>query len=60
MAVEDHPLYEKWSEAVDRLKIANDSYREAKKSGSDTLISAAKKQLGQAQTGYDLISKQLD
>jgi hypothetical protein len=30
MAVQDHPRYPEWSEALDRLKEANDCYRSAK------------------------------
>lgn len=59
MAVEDHPLYEAWSEAYrDFLSALNQLDTELKKGGGG-LIEAAKLDLKKATEKYDAIRDQL-
>lgn len=58
MPVEDDRRYDEWSKALDDLKEANDRYREATRTGSDT--TAAKSDLRRAQDAYDKISNEID
>lgn len=59
MAVQDSPKYEEWSCALDKLKEANDRYREARRTNSPG-IAAAAEDLRIAQEEYDRISAEID
>ena len=58
MAVEDHPRYDDWSAAVDRLKEANDRYRDAKRR-DDPGIEKYRSDLRLAQEVYERLSEEL-
>jgi hypothetical protein len=57
LAVEDHPKYDAWSQALDELKAANDAYREAQRTGQG--VAAAKRRLDSAQAAFYLIADQI-
>ncbi|CAJ0878042.1 hypothetical protein AMST5_02933 [freshwater sediment metagenome] len=61
MPVEDHPLYDQWSEALDKLKEANDCYRAAKMARHpEGSLAALKTHLNYAQADFDKIADQID
>ena len=63
MAVEDHPSYDEWSAALDRLQDANARYR-ALTCGAfkvaPELTEAARQNLVDARSAYDAIAVELD
>jgi len=59
MPVENHPKYDEWSKALDRLKEANDRFRAAKDSHAPHL-EMAREDLRKAQSAYDLICEEID
>lgn len=60
MAVEDHPRYDDWSAALDRLQQANELYRVAVKAGRfGQSLETVKAQLHEAQAEYNKISEEL-
>lgn len=62
MAVENHPLYKKWSKALDHLNEAESRYIKAKmtKTLPKVLVRLAKIDRDKAQAAYDKICDQLD
>lgn len=57
MAVEDHPLYEKWSDALTALKNANDYRQHLKKSNAPENEKAkASEELKHAKAAFDAVS----
>ena len=59
MAVQEHPRYEEWSKALDRLKEANDRFRDAKQR-NDPGLEAYELDLDKAQKAYDEIADELE
>jgi len=59
MPVTDHPLYDEWSRALDRLKAANDRYRRARQSGEQLGFAAIVDDLRKAHEDYDRISAEI-
>ena len=61
MAVQDHPLYDDWSAALDALKEANDNLREAqKRRRSKAMIDGFAITVAMALADYQEISDKLD
>ena len=58
MAVQDHPKYDEWSQALDDLKEANDRLREARVTNSAAL-EAAKLDFFKAKERYDQICDEI-
>ena len=59
MAVEDHPLFNDWSAACDRLEIALLRFEAAKKSGHALIMKSAEARLKKAQKAYDDILEKI-
>ena len=59
MAIEDHPKYEEWSDAVDTLKKANDRYREARDAGAPN-IEVYRLDLHKAREAYENIASEIE
>lgn len=61
MAVEDHPLYPKWSPAFDRMVETKRAYDEARMiNRSASEVAAAKRTYEMALAEYNMISDKLD
>lgn len=60
MAVENHPKYREWVDALDFLKASNDSYQEMVSSGTDAEITAARGVLNYAKAQYAKVSDEID
>lgn len=63
VAVQDHPLYDEWSDALDRLKDANDRYREAISASSKVnpaIVEKSRRWLDNALSEYEEVSARLD
>ncbi len=60
MAVEDHPLYEKWSDALAALKNANDYRQHLKKTNASVNEKAkASEDLEHAKAAFDAVSMEI-
>jgi hypothetical protein len=59
MAVQNHPKYPEWSEALDRLTKANERYLEALKR-KDSAIKTYEHDLEKAKEQYDRIASEID
>lgn len=60
MTVEDHPLYEEWAAANDRLVEARERFNAAEKTGKAVLVNLARRDLETAQEEYDSIADRIE
>mgnify|MGYP001810333007 CR=1 FL=1 len=58
MPITDHPKYNEWAAALDRLKEAKDRYDEEMRSNGD--VATAMQRLGEAQKDYNQISDEIE
>ena len=60
MAVHDHPRYAEWSDALDKLKEANDCYRAVRTTSDRLATESLRKNFAWAQTEYNRISEEIN
>ena len=59
MPVEDHPMYQKWSDALEYLKEANDRFRDAI-ARKDKAIETYRLDLVEAKKRYDEVADKIE